>query len=352
MIRKCFLALAFAAALQLTVVAQTRTLDLYWIDVEGGAATLIVTPSGESILIDAGENLDRDSSRIYYVAARVAGIKRIDHFIATHYHADHYGGIDKINQLLPIKKIYDHGNFPTSLPEDPQFSVLMPLYLKVAGGRSIALKPGDHLGLKATNNAQELDIECLAANGEVAARRRNTIANNPACALQKNYPPDHSDNANSLVLRLRYGNFTFFDGGDLTLRKEALLVCPTNLVGKVDLFQIDHHGLDLSNNPVLIESVKPRVVIINNGPRKGAEPNTMKTLWATSSIEDVWQIHRNIRQGDDLNTKPEFIANWQAECEGQFIKASVQPDGSFSVQIGLNGKPKVYRTQALIKKQR
>jgi competence protein ComEC len=348
MIRRLSLALVLAVTIQLPAAAQRRTLDLYWIDVEGGAATLIVTPAGESILVDAGENLDRDSSRIYYVAAKVAGIKQIDHFIATHYHADHYGGINKINQLLPIKKIYDHGNIPTSLPEDPQFSVLMPLYLSIAGGRSIALKPGDHLRLRDHGNAQKLDIECLAANGEVADRRQKKAANNPACASQKDYPRDESDNANSLVLRLKYGNFTFFDGGDLTLQKEALLVCPTNLVGKVDLFQIDHHGLDLSNNPVLIESVQPRVVIINNGPRKGAEPITMKTLWATSSIEDVWQVHRNIKAGDDLNTKPEFIANWQAECKGEFIKASVQPDGSFSVQIGLNGQPKVYRP---IKKQ-
>jgi len=87
-------------------VPQPMPLHIYWIDVEGGGATLIVTPAGESILIDAGWNLDRDAARIYDVATKVAGVHEIDYFIATHWHADHYGGAIKLSQRVPIKKFY------------------------------------------------------------------------------------------------------------------------------------------------------------------------------------------------------------------------------------------------------
>ena len=140
---------------------------------------------------------------------------------------------------------------------------------------------------------------------------------------------------------LAYGKFSFLDTGDLTWEMEAELVCPVNRVGAVDLFQISHHGLDSSNNPVLIESIRPRVVVINNAPAKGAEPETMKTLMGVGGIETLWQVHRNLRTGPELNTQPRFIANPEGEA-GQFIKASVQADGTFSVQIGREGTLESY----------
>lgn len=345
---KVFRVIFLTALLPLIVFGQKKTLDIYWIDVEGGAATLIVTPGGESILIDAGENLDRDSSRINYVATKIAGLRQIDYFVATHYHADHYGGTYKVNQLLPIKKFYDHGNIPSRVPEDFQFSVLMPLYLKATQGRSIPLRPGDFIPVKQSADGPGLTIECVGSSGEVAPLREPDLPKNPACENKTSFPIDETDNANSLVLRLKYGNFVFLDGGDLTLKKEEQLVCPVNRIGQVDLFQIDHHGLDLSNNPVLISTIQPRVVIINNGPRKGAEPNTMKTLKATEGIETIWQMHRNLSTGPQLNTDPKYIANWDAECaecNPKFIKASVQSDGTFSVQINPDGTRQEYKAK-------
>ena len=140
---------------------------------------------------------------------------------------------------------------------------------------------------------------------------------------------------------LSYGDFSFLDTGDLTWELEADLVCPVNRVGTVDLFQISHHGLDSSNNPVMIESIRPRVVVVNNAPKKGAEPETMKTLMRVAGIETIWQVHRNLRTGPELNTDPRFIANPEGEA-GQFIKASVRADGTFSVQIGGDGTLKSY----------
>jgi competence protein ComEC len=325
------------------VLAQQAPLRLYWVDVEGGGATLIVTPSGESILVDAGENLERDVSRVLHVATKIAGVKQIDHFVATHWHADHYGGAITLSTRMPMKKYYGSDPFPDRVPEDPQFAKLMPAYKAVTKGNSIVLRPGDSLPLRQTSSGPPLELKVFAVNRRVIGRSK--LPANPVCSQKSENPADPTENSKSIVLLLTYGKFTFLDGGDLTRAMEEQLVCPSNVIGEIDLFQIDHHGLDLSNNPLLIRSIKPRVVVVNNGPQKGAEPNTMKTLFATSSIETVWQLHRNLQPGTQLNTASEFIANLDVDGKADFIQASAMPDGKFRVQIGSSGKSRDYKAR-------
>ncbi len=324
--------------------AQVRPLEIYWIDVEGGGSTLIVTPAGESILIDAGGyDVERDATRVYAVAAQFAGLRQIDHFVATHWHADHYGGANKLGQLIPIKRFYGHGSLPASVPEDPKFPVLKPAYRKLTQGRSRIVYPGDSLPLKQTANAPLIALQCLASDGKTYRSKRVTSPPNPVCGKEESSRTDPSENAKSIVLKLQYGKFTFLDGADLTWDKEAQLVCPTNRVGTIDLFQIDHHGLDLSNNPALLRSICPRVVVVNNGPEKGPEPNAVKTLRDLPCLETVWQLHRTVLIGSDLTTDRQFIANNEVDCGAQFIEALVQADGTFSVQIGQTGNSREYR---------
>ena len=320
---------------------QVPTLDIYWVDVEGGAATLIVTPAGESILVDSGEDVERDASRIHHIATKIAGLKGIDHVVSTHWHSDHYGGTFRLSRHMALRNFYDHG-IPSDLPQDPKSLKLMGLYQDVTKGRSQVLKPGDILPLRQGLGSPELVITCIASDGKVTSRSLPGSPVNQECSKAQPGSPDPGENARSVALLLKYGNFTFFDGGDLTWVMEEQLVCPTNRVGEVDLFQINHHGLDSSNNPVLVGSIRPRVVVVNNAAKKGAEPNTMKTLQAISSIETVWQVHRNVRTSTESNTQPRFIANHEADCKAEFIKASVRPDGTFSVSIGEAGTRKDY----------
>jgi len=307
--------------------APGKPLQFYFVDVEGGAATLIVTPAGESVLIDCGWPGfdDRDPKRIQK-AAKLAGVSRIDHCISTHWHVDHYGGIAGLSRLLPIRHFYNRG-IPDTLEEDKEnFPTLIAAYRKASGGKSTTLKPGDRVPLE-SEGGQRVTLRCLAGNREVIAAGKEDLPENRDCAAAQPQPNDPSDNARSLAFLLQFGDFRFLDCGDLTWNIEQKLVCPVNLIGKIDLFQVTHHGSDQSNNPVLVRSIHPRVAVIDNGPHKGGSASVFATLKSTPGLESIYQLHRNVETTARDNTSPEFIANVDEQCEGRFIKAEVAPDG-------------------------
>lgn len=319
-----------------------RTLDIHYVDVEGGAATLIVTPAGESILVDAGWPgfEGRDAKRIQR-AMQQAGIKAIDHLIATHYHVDHYGGVPELAKLVPVRRFYDHGPMP-SLAEDKNFAEMYATYREAAKNQTTTLKPGDAIQLKQVKGLPKLSLLVVAAHGQVTARRDKSL--NPECAGAQLKDEDKSDNARSVAFVLRYGDFDFFDAGDLTWNVEQQLVCPSNAVGVVDLYQVTHHGMNTSNNAALVKSLKPTVAIMNNGPRKGGHPDTVKTLRELPSLRALYQVHRNVASSADENAPAEFIANLDAESDAAHgIKVTVDTAAlTFSVTNERTGATESY----------
>jgi beta-lactamase superfamily II metal-dependent hydrolase len=318
--------------------AAPKNLEIYWIDVEGGAATLIVTPAGEALLADTGWRRpdQRDVKRIQAVAAK-AGVKKLDYLLITHFHADHHGGLVEVVAALPVSKFIDHGERVETRPGlDAE---VYESYLKLSAGKRLSLKPGEKIPLKG------LDVTVVASHGEALAKAIN--GGGPNDALCKDVvlkKPDPSENARSIGFLLSLGKFQFLDLGDLSWNKEHEIACPQNLVGKVDLYQVTHHGMDMSGAPQHIWAIQPQVAVMNNGPLKGGTPGFYEVLQKSPGIQDIWQVHLAVKAGKEHNTSEPQIANLEAEeqCQGHYLKAEIESNGRYTISNSRNGVKKTY----------
>jgi len=345
--------------------AQARTtLDIYLVDVEGGNATLFVAPSGDSLLIDTGNGgaaAMRDADRIM-AAAKDARLTQIDHLITTHYHGDHYGAMTEVASRIPIKEFIDHG--PNVQPAAAADEFLQKVYPQLyAKSKHTVAKPGDKIELKG------LDARVVASAGQMIASPLPGAGNkNPHWAAYKPKDPDPSENAQSVGTHFTFGRFKTVHMGDLTWNKESDLMCPSNKLGTVDLFIVSHHGQAISNSEVLVHALAPRVAIMNNGTRKGGQPDAMKVMHSSPGLEDLWQIHFSQLSGQEYTVPGMFIANGVDEepaampiaaiaapapgpgtppppvhnGAAYWIKVSAREDGSFTVTNARNGFTKTY----------
>ena len=314
-----------------------KNLEVYFIDVEGGQSTLVVSPAGDSLLIDSGwggQNR-RDATRIA-AAAKDAGVKRIDYLVTTHFHTDHVGGIPQLAEKLPIRNFVDHGA-SVETGRDPQ--ILYNMYSSYRDkGTHILAKPGEALPVKG------IDVQVLSSNGDVL-RAPLAGAGMPGARCAEFHPQDAdaSENARSVGVLVTYGSFRMLDLGDLTWNREFDLVCPSNKIGTVDLFVVSHHGSKLSNSPQLVQSVAPRVAIMNNSARKGGDPEVWQTVHDSPGLLDLWQLHFAVAAGKPRNSADLLIANVDEICEGKWIKMTAMRDGSFTVYNTRNKYEKTYR---------
>jgi beta-lactamase superfamily II metal-dependent hydrolase len=323
-----------------------RTLDIYFLDMVGGGSTLIVTPAGESVLIDTGslEPKHRDADRMHK-ACMDAGLAQIDYLVTTHFDVDHYGGILELSKRIPIKCFIDNDTPAKNISKRQRSQQLSPLYAEATKGKTKLLSAGEDIGLKNVTRGkkQAVRLHCVASQRQVEGFEGDIDAPVEGFEMARK---DTSNNAGSIALVLNYGRFSFFAGGDITLNVEHHLAHPVNRVGKVDLYQVTHHGLDMSNNPVLLKELEPTVCVAMNGPRKGIQPRTFGVLKELASVKAIYQIHYNTQYGDAGNTSAEFIANKDNPNQGQYIKARVYADkGVFTITIGPDGAPKTYQIQ-------
>lgn len=349
-------AMALAVGLATSVQAdqKTKTLDVYWVDSEGGGSTLIVTPMGESVLIDTGNPGGRDPGRIV-AAAKSAGLTRIDHMIITHWHTDHFGGAAEVAQALPVGALY-HRAIPAGDPDGRKqstFQTQIKPFREIAAGRTELVRAGTRVPLLTVGGAPKLELRCLAADQKfVEPTAAQAKVKNPLAGSVAVKAADLSDNANSTVWVLEFGAFRFFDGGDLTWNLEEKLVAPVNLVGVVDVYQTNHHGLGVSNNPLLVQSIEPTVVVMNNGPQKGGEAGTFAAIRSAKSVQATYQVHESFKAPAD-NAAAEFIANRgnrvgaeAAKCEANVIKMTVAADAqSYTIAVPSTGHARTYRTK-------
>jgi competence protein ComEC len=320
--------------------AAAQSLDIYLLDMS--AATLIVTPQRESILIDSGHKKyeERDAELIRKAVMEQAGLKQIDHLVVSHFHIDHYGAILRLSQKLPIVNFYDHGLL-TELKEDPkEFETLYPEYLKASEGRRKTLRPGDEIPLK--QGKSPLRLLCLASDRETLPHKEKK---NLECARPELRADDITENGKSIVLLLRFGSFEFMHTGDLTWNEESRLVCPTNLAGTIDVFQTSSHGNRTSNSPLLLRSIAPTIALVNNAPGKGGHPEVISRLKNLPDFRDAFQLHLNPGSNSESAVPQDQIANLgpRENCPGNWIQLSVKPEGNeFVVTNSRNGVKRKY----------
>jgi len=366
--RTTFVCLLAIVSLAVPALAQNRAakpLEIYVVDVEGGNATLFVTPSGETVLIDTGNGgaqAARDAGRIMD-AAKDAGVTKIDHLIFTHWHGDHFGGLAELAKQIPIARFYDHGPNVQATPATDEFfkTVYEPLTAKAM---HTVVKPGDSIPVK------DLNWRVVAAAGNVMKTNLSGAGRaNPYCTESKPQDPDPTENAQSVSSYVTFGKFRIVHMGDLTYNKELDLMCPNNRLGTADLFIVSHHGQAISNSPALVHALHPRAAIINNGTRKGGQPDAMRVLFSSPGLEDLWQMHFSLLSGQEYTVPGTFIANqidqpdttlpiaaWTPPPQGQqpppapvhngkayYFKITAQQDGTFTITNMRNNFSKTYR---------
>jgi competence protein ComEC len=338
-------ALAFSLVFSFPHSAQavaSDSLKVYFIDVEGGQATLFVTPTGQSMLVDTGWPgfTGRDAGRIV-AAAKAAGLSRIDYVLITHFHMDHVGGAPQLAERFPIGTFIDHGeNRETGDQGTVQVWQAYEKLLREGKYRHIVAKPGDKLPITG------MDVVVVSADGNLLGKPlAGAGGDNPACRGAEQYPADTTENMRSLGFVATFGKLRILDLGDLTHDKEMELMCPVNKLGRLDIYIVSHHGSEQSGSAALVHGIDPRVAIMDNGARKGGSAGPWQIIKKSPHIEDLWQMHYAEADGS-YNVPSEFIANGQGPDSGDYLVLTARPDGNFEVFNSRTKTTKKYGARA------
>jgi competence protein ComEC len=331
----CAIILVFAA--MSSAIGASKPLQIYSIDVEGGQSTLVVSPSGQSLLIDTGWPgfNGRDANRIV-AAAKAAGLDHLDYVLITHFHRDHVGGVPQLAARMKIGTFVDHG--PNLEDSDVTREDYAAYERVLPGHKHLVVKQGDHIPIKG------LDVLALTAAGE---HIKNALPGagkpNPACADEPKPAADKTENARSLGTLITYGKFRMLDLGDLTKDKELELMCPNNLIGTVDLFIVSHHGWSQSNANAFVSAIHPQAAIMNNGARKGGSPDVWTIVNTVEGPVRFWQLHYSVEGGSEHNVSEKFIANPDEKKDaGHYIRVRAFRSGEFEVWNSRNNQHVTY----------
>lgn len=321
----------FAAILMIAMplaLAQKPSGDLkvYFADVEGGQATLFVPPTGENMLVDAGWPGPKNADHLIELC-KLAGIKKIDNLVITHYHVDHVGGVPELAARIPVGRFIDHG---VNREENDKATVTgWQAYQKLlANGHyaHLTVKPGDTLPIKG------MQVRVVSADGNVIDKPlAGAGAQNPACATSIIKPAEGTENDRSVGMLITFGKLRILDLGDLTWAKERPLMCPVNKLGKVDVYIVSHHGFDRSSSPALVEAIAPRVAIMDNGSTKGGDAAAWEIVDHAPRLKDLWQLHTAIHNDAAHNTSDSHIANLSGPDANHYLLLTGCANASFTV---------------------
>jgi competence protein ComEC len=359
------LALMAPAGPKLNAAAKTsKDLKIISIDVEGGAAVLFRTPEGKSMLIDTGwtpglgnaapvpagapkPTYSLSADRIAAAAAAL-GVTKIDYLVMTHYHIDHLGGLETLLAKLPVDTFIDHGpnrEFPpaTATPQQRAHSTEANYPHWVAayqGHPHITAQVGQKL------NIGSMHIEFVTSDGNTPDKPLPGAGQpNPLCSGVPQMARDGGEeNARSVGMLITFGKTRVLYLGDLTWNKELELLCPVNKIGKVDVYFVTGHGMDLSSSPPTA-AFDPLVAVMQNGPTKGGDEAVIKTVTSYPDLGGFWRTHYTVRY-PDLNGDPNYIANLNELPDmGYTIDLDIAPKGDITLTNTRNNFSKTYKAR-------
>lgn len=312
-----------------------RNLVIYFIDVEGGQSTLMVTPAGESVLIDTGyairgqrgappppegATIGRDAQRILNTLKQ-AGVERIDYLLITHFHSDHAGAVPELATRIPIGTFIDYGD-PLGFDRLTVSSFRAYEPIRAAAAHHLVARVGDRLPLKG------IEADVVSSGGTLISKPLGSGEMNPACVDVEDHVEDGTENYRSIGVLFRYGAFRFLDLGDLSGNTLTGLGCPRNMIGHVSAYLIAHHGDYDTSVPSLYAALQPQASIMNNGPTRGGDRNAFLAARHAPGA-DLWQLHTS-RFPDASNAPDEFIANVDDGTVTSFgLVLTASDDGSF-----------------------
>jgi beta-lactamase superfamily II metal-dependent hydrolase len=218
-------------------VTQGR-LQIYALDVGQGDSALIITPEGKSVLIDAGLPQAGDD---VVAALRKRDIQSLDLAVATHPHADHIGGIRQVIENFGVKNFLDSGQEYASKEYERMLRAI-----QEKGIKFIVAKKGMKFELDSG-----VKLEVLNPQGDDQwireVRRGGSV-----------------ENANSVVLRLSYGNFSMLFTGDAETETEDLMMKSGALL-RAQVLKVGHHGSRYATSARFLEAVAPEGALISCG---------------------------------------------------------------------------------------
>ncbi len=323
-----------------TALTAARNLDIYVIDVEGGKAVLLVSPTGQSMLIDAGwpasNNRTASTDRIVD-AARAAGLKRIDSLVITHFDIDHIGDVPDLVSKIPVGHIFDHGDLQTTNTQAMQrFTSYAAVREKI--GHTV-LHAGDRVPIEG------VDVRVISADGKLITKPlAGAGAHNALCDRyrQADMLASDAEDDRSIGLMIGLGKFRMLDLADLEAHLSHDLVCPNNLIRPVSVYNVNVHGQFKGIAPELVGAVQAPVIIQANGARKGADAQTWPVLKGAAGLKDIWQVHYSLNAGKDGNPPEDFIANLEGSDGFKWIQISADRSGVYTVTNTRNGFRQVY----------
>jgi beta-lactamase superfamily II metal-dependent hydrolase len=338
---KRILPAALCGLLFVSLLPAAKTLDMWVVDSEGAKSLLIVSPSGQSMLIDTGfpGNNDRDTNRIV-AACQAAGVKKLDILVITHYDMDHVNNAPSVVAKIPVDLFVDHG--PAAVTDRGTTAAVKAYDELWPKAKHLVVKPGDKIPFKG------VDVMVVSGAGQsLKTPLKGAGKPNPACAATEaktwgRSNEDTSENGNSLALLFTYGKFRMLDMGDLSWNREMHLMCPNNPIGMVDLFMVGNHGSDVSSSPALVNGVHPRLIVMDNGARKFGAASVMQALKAAPGLQALYLMHWSANAPND-NPPDEFIANLQNSPDGKWLKISAEQNAAITVSNARTGESKSYK---------